>query len=205
METHKVKFAKYLAKAHNRINDRKESYNKLDKEIDKVRKVGLEVKKLSETTRKRKLSSALNQLKKSMTEVIEAEKMMEFMHRTKSAEELTIEKKIMALEGKLNKYLITRQEKLDRFRELEKKLHKSARPISLPEPEPVKKENLPVKIDKSKPKLPTVKKRSEKEIKNEIKKKISQMEKTIAKMKKSRKYPLSQIHIIEKRIKQLKL
>lgn len=215
LETHKVRLADYLARAHKRISDREESYENLEKEIVKVKKVGIGSGK--EATKKRKLTVTLKDLKNAMIEVIEAEKMMEFMHRSKSSEELAVEKKIFVLEEKLNKYIILRNRRLKRFEELENKIKNAAQVKALPEPKPVPAEKMlvvrPLKEERkrelerkivSKDSITDKDSIIEKD-KKEIRDRLIQMEQIVARIKKSKKYSGSKIQEIEKRIKNLRL
>ncbi len=193
LEKHKFKLFNYLAKASRRINDKEEAYKKLEKEIRKVKVIGAE-KDTKPAAQKRKLGLALKGLRKSMIEVIEAEKMMKFMRRAKTAEEIAMENMIVELEGKLDSYIDFREKKLKRFEELEKKVAETVeKPELLPSPKPVAEEKLPMKISE---------KKAGKEAVAAIRKEISALKGRLSKLKKSKKYPKAKLAAIEKKIKE---
>lgn len=192
LETHNIRLINYLTKAHKRLDYKAKAYDKLDKQIKKVKDIGI-LKKEKPAAQKRKLAQELNDLKKAMIKVIEAEKMMKFMHRTKTAEEIAMEEMVLELEGKLNIYLGFREERLKRFEELEKKVAKSVEePKLLPSPKPVPEEKLPVKISE---------KKVDKETVAAIRKEVNALKNKLNKLKKNKKHPKAKLAALDKKIK----
>ena len=190
LEKHKVRLVDYLSRAHNRINAAEESYSKFDELIKKVQDIGGEAKAKT-PAKKRKLEAALNDLRKAMIEVIEAEKKMKFMRTTKSAQEIAIEKKILGMEGKLNDYLQYREKRMKRYKELEKKVADEKQKAKLLEPpKPIPEERLPAKVPaKADPKLLV-----------DLKNSVVRLNDTLEVLKKDKKYPKARLIELENKL-----
>lgn len=194
LEKHKVRLVDYLSRAHNRINVADESYSKFDEQIKKVQEIGGEAKAKT-PVQKRELEVALNDLRKAMIEVIEAEKNMKFMRTTKSAQEIAIEKKILGMEGKLNDYLQYREKRMNRYKELEKKVAEERQKEKLLEPpKPIPEEKLPVKIPaKADPNLLA-----------ELKNSVVRLSAILEVLKKDKKHPQARLAELENKLNKYK-
>ena len=190
LEKHKVRLVDYLSRAHNRINVAEESYSKFDEQIKKVQEIGGEAKAKT-PAQKRELEVALNDLRKAMIEVIEAEKNMKFMRTTKSAQEIAIENKILRMEGKLNDYLQYREKRMKRYKELEKKVADEKQKAKLLEPpKPIPDEKLPAKIPaKTDPKLLV-----------DLKNSVVRLNDTLEVLKKDKKHPTARLAELENKL-----
>lgn len=190
-EQHKLRLVDYLARAHKRINKTEETYSNLNQKIKKVQDIG-EGTSAKIPVQKRKLERALNDLRKAMIEVIEAEKTMKFMRNTKSAEEIAIEKKILGMEAKLNDYLQYREKRLKKFEELEKKVAaEQPKTTLLAQPKPVPERKLPAKIPEAKAGIGFL---------ADIKKTVVRLNNTIQVLKKDKKYPKAKLAELENKL-----
>lgn len=194
---HSRKLLNHLAKAQDRIKNRDHSYQKLEKEIKEIRKIP------SAPAQKRKLTQALRKLQSAMVDVIEAEKTMKFSRKSKTAEEIAMERKILALESRFNDYLAFRKERLKRFEQLEKMVEKKTQKPAANQDNAIR--NSPGQ--KKPEKAPAPKKKSnEKPGLEDIKRKISSLKKKIknTKMPKKKKTEIeNKINEYTKRLKNL--
>ncbi|MEA3515004.1 MAG: hypothetical protein U9R34_05995 [Nanoarchaeota archaeon] len=191
LENHKLRLVDYLARAHKRISNAEKTYSKLNHKIKQIQDIE-EDKSAKTPAQKRELEVALNDLRKAMIEVIEAEKTMKFMRSTKSSEEIAIEKKILGMEAKLNDYLQYREKRLKKFEELEKKIA-AEQPNAdlLAPPKPVPESKLPAKIPEAK---------AETGLLADIKKTVVRLNNTLQILKKDKKYPEAKLAELENKL-----
>lgn len=191
LDRHNLRLVDYLARAHKRINNAEKTYSRLNQKIKQIKDMG-EDKSVKIPAQERKLEVALNDLRKAMIEVIEAEKTMKFKRSTKSAEEIAIEKKIIGMEAKLNSYLQYREKRLKKFEELEKKIAaEQPKADLLVPPKPVPSNKLPAKSPEAK---------AETGLLADIKKTIVRLNNTLQILKKDKKYPKAKLAELENKL-----